>query len=256
MIDAKYFAGFVDADGSIGLHIQKRNDDRYGLYPKVQIGQLTYRDFNLKEIASKYEVSLTYKPDAEMSLVNLCGTKAQRFIEMIKEHLVIKDELAEYVLSLPKEVSGEELKAIKKVVKSLRKKHYPTKNHPSRKWLAGYIDGDGCIYGLVKKTGVLCCKLVVASSADAQAGLRLIQKALGGNIGVKGNSSHYELHLGVSKVQELYHFCGKHLRIKKTQMQITYDYIGQNKHSKSHGATYDTNKKFCETLATTKRIGR
>lgn len=256
MIDAKYFAGFVDADGSLGLHVQKRDNNRYGLYPKVQIGQLTFRDQNLKELADKYGVGLTYKPDAEMSFVSLVGTKARRFIEMIKEHLVIKDELAEYLLTLPNEVSNEELKAIKKVVKGLRKKNFPTKNHPSRKWLAGYIDGDGCIYGLVKSTGTLCTKLVVASSTDAQAGLRLIQKAFGGNIRVKSNSSYYELHLGTSKIQELYHFCGKHLRIKKTQMEIAHDYIGNNRHSKSQGATYDTNKKFCETLATTKRIGR
>lgn len=256
MIDVKYFAGFVDADGSLLLHVQKRDNDRYGLYPKVNIGQLTFRDNNLKELAAYFSVNLYYRKEANMTLLDLTGRKAHRFIELIVQHLVIKDELAKYLLALPQEVSKEELKAIKSVIKNLRKKDTPTKNHPSRKWMAGYIDGDGCFYGKTTSTGVLNTKLIIASSADALAGLNLIKKAFGGSIRIKGNSSHYELHLGVSKTKELYEFCGKHLRIKKTQMLLVRDYIGANKHSKSHGATKEDNKNFCSTLATTKYIGR
>jgi hypothetical protein len=256
MIDVKYFAGFVDSDGSISIHVQKRDNDRYGLYPKVNIGQLTFRDYNLKELAEVFDVNLRYREDTKLTLIDLTGNKARRFIELIKNHLVIKDELAEYVLTLPKEVNKEELKSIKKVVKSLRKKTTPTKNHPSRKWLAGYLDGDGCLYAKVTKSGVLNTKLLVSSAVDAQAGLKLIQKAFGGYINISGNAARLEIHLGVSKTKELYEFCGKHLRIKKTQMVLINDYVGSNKHSKSHGATYSDNKQFCETLATTKYIGR
>lgn len=256
MIDVKYFAGFVDADGSLLLHVQKRDNDRYGIYPKVNIGQLTFRDQNLRELAEYFSVNLYYRENADMTLIDLTGRKAQRFIELIINHLVIKNDLANYLLSLPSEVNKEELKAIKKVIKNLRKKDVPTKNHPSRKWMAGYIDGDGCFYAKITSTGVLNTKLIIASSVDALAGLNLIKKAFGGSIRTKGNSAHYELHLGVSKTKELYEFCGKHLRIKKTQMLLVHDYIGANKHSKSHGASKEDNQSFCSTLATTKYIGR
>lgn len=256
MLDVKYFAGFVDADGSILLHVQKRGNDRYGLYPKVNIGQLTFRDENLKELSAFFSVNIRYKKEAGMSLIDLVGTKARNFIELIKNHLVIKKELAEYVLTVPNEVSNEELKAIKKVIKSLRKNNVPSKNHPSRKWMAGYIDGDGCFYARVKANGSLDAKLNIASSADAQAGLNLIKKAFGGNIFSKGNSSHLEIHLGVKKTKELFDFCGQHLRIKKPQAILVNEYIGMNKHSFSNGASYEKNKQFCGLLATTKYLGR
>lgn len=256
MIDVKYVAGFVDADGSISVHVQKRDNGRYGLYPKVNIGQLSFRDYVLRDIAEEYDVSIYRRESADMSLIDLTGRKAVTFLYLIKNHLVIKDELAEYVLSLPKEVSNEELKQIKKVVKSLRRKNTPTKNFPSRKWMAGYIDGDGCFTGRTNKNGVLTTRLTIASACDALAGLELIKDAFGGSIRIKGNASYYELNLGVSNTIKLYDYCGKHLRIKRTQMQLVKDYVGSNKHSKYHGATAENNIEFCKALATTKYIGR
>jgi hypothetical protein len=256
MIDVKYFAGFVDSDGSILIHVQKRDNGRYGLYPKVNIGQLAFRAQNLHELAKHYDVNLNERKAAEMLLIDLVGNKARNFIELIKNHLVIKKDLADYILQIPSEVSKEELDSIKKVVKSLRKKDIPDKNHPSRKWMAGYIDGDGCFTAQVKQNGTLNARLVIASAVDALAGLHLIQKAFGGSIRTKGNSAHYELHLSLSKTKELLDYCGEHLRIKKTQSVLVRNRIGENKHSKSHGATYETNKAFCEALATTKYIGR
>lgn len=256
LLDVKYVAGFVDADGSIMAHIQKRDENRYGLYPKVNIGQLTFRDNLLREISEEYDVNIYRRESADMSLLDLTGTKAERFLQIIKKHLVIKDDLAEYVLNLPKEVSKEELKEVKKTIKFLRKKDVSSKNHPSRKWMAGYIDGDGCFTGRVNQKGVLTTKLTIASSCDALAGINLIKKAFGGSVRIVGNSSYYELSLGVSKTKELYEFCGKHLRIKMTQMALIVSHVGENKHSKSHGATEEQNREFCRALATTKYIGR
>lgn len=257
MIDVKYFAGFVDADGSILIQPYKLSNGMFRVYPKVNVGQLTFRAQNLEELASYYNCNLTIREDASMSLLDLNGSKAESFLMLIKNHLVIKDELAEYVLSVAdKEVTQEELNAIRLVIKQLRKKNIPSKNHPSRKWMAGYIDGDGCFYSKVKNTGVLDCRLIIASSADALAGLELIKKAFGGHIRIVGNSSNYTLSLSQHKVTELYEYIGQHLRIKKSQMVLVREYVGNNRHSKSRGATYEENKKFCETLATTKYIGR
>lgn len=253
MIDAKYFAGFVDSDGSILVHVQKRDNGRYGLYPKVQIGQLAFRDDNLKEIAEQYDVS-TYMKNG-FSTVELTGSKAITFLNLIKKHLVIKDDLCEYILSLPKEVRGDELKAIKSVIKTLRKKNQPSKNFPSRKWMAGYIDGDGCFDCTVKSNGTLSARLTIASAVDAQAGCVLIGKQFGGSYTVSGNSLYYQVSLGTSKMRKIYEYCGPHLRIKKAQAEMLMNYVGNNKHSKSHGATFEQNKSFQKSLATTKSLG-
>lgn len=257
MIDTKYFAGFVDSDGSITIHAYKLANNLFKIYPKVNIGQLSFRDHNLKELAEYYNVNVNYRDSADMTLIDLNGTKAVSFLNLIKKHLVIKDELAEYVLNVSdKEVTQDELDSIRLVIKQLRKKNTPTKNHPSRKWMAGYIDGDGCFYAKIKPTGVLDCRLIIASSADAIAGIELIKKAFGGHIRITGNSSFYTLNLSKDKAIELYEYIGQHLRIKKSQMVIVREYVGNNKHAKSRGATYENNKQFCETLATTKYIGR
>lgn len=257
MIDTKYFAGFVDADGSILIQPYKLANGMFKIYPKVNIGQLAFRAQNLKELADYYDVKLVTREAADMLLVDLNGSKAVSFLMLIKKHLVIKDELAEYVLSVSdKEVTQEELDSIRLVIKQLRKKNTPTKNHPSRKWMAGYIDGDGCFYAKVKTTGVMDCRLIIASSADALAGLELIKKAFGGHIRIVGNSSHFTLNLSKHKAIELYEYIGQHLRIKKSQIILVREYVGNNKHAKTCGATYESNKQFCETLATTKYLGR
>ncbi len=257
MIDTKYFAGFVDADGSILIQAYKLSNGLFKVYPKVNIGQLKFRAQSLEELSVYYDCSLVERKEAEMLLLDLNGSKAESFLMLIKNHLVIKDELAEYVLGIAgKEVTQEELDSIRLVIKQLRKKNTPTKNHPSRKWMAGYVDGDGCLYAKIKPTGVMDCRLIIASSADALAGLELIKKAFGGHIRIVGNSSHYTLNISKHKAIELYEYIGQHLRIKKSQMVLVRNYVGENKHSKVNGATYDQNKQFCETLATTKYIGR
>lgn len=257
MIDVKYFAGFIDADGSFNLFVQKLANGLFKIYPKVSLAQLEFRNESLRELAEHYGVAVHTINNGTLTNVSLHCAKAITFINLIKNHLVIKKEVAEYLLSVAgKEVTEEELKAIKSVVKQLRKQNVPNKNFPSRKWMAGYIDGDGCFYSKVTKNGVLNCKLIIASSSDALAGLELIKKSFGGSIRIEGNSSKYELHISSSKATELYDYIGKHLRIKKTQMELVRNWVGENRHAKSKGATYETNKKFCETLATTKYIGR
>lgn len=256
MLDFKYFAGFIDADGSLGIHVNKAADGSFIIYPKVHLGQVQREVDNLKEFADYYDVEVRYRDVNSLYVVELTGTKAQRCLESVKKHLVIKDELAEYILSLPARATEEELKAYRIVIKNLRKKNTPSKNFPSRKWMAGYVDGDGCFYSRCDKKGTLQTKLIIASSADALAGLNLIKKAFGGCILVRGNQSKYELFLSQTKLNEIFDYIGKHLRIKKTQMVLLKDYVGSGKCSKYNGATYEQNKAFSELLATTKYIGR
>lgn len=252
MIDFKYGAGFVDADGSIQIHA-KKFDNKFAIYPVVSISQLPHRSNFLQDIAEFFDLSV-HRNSRGTDEIRVSGRKGQRFLEQIKKHLVIKQELAEYILNLPKFVDEKELKAIKKVIKNLRRNNTPCKHRASRKWAAGYIDGDGCISASVNRKGTLECRLSVSSWVHAQAGLELLRETFGGYIVCNANTANWRVNLSPSKVQEIKEFVGKHLMIKKTQLELAYDFIGKNKHSRRMGATDEDLRDFCETLATTKSL--
>lgn len=252
MIDFKYAAGFVDADGSIQIHA-KKFDSGFAVYPVVSISQLAHRSNLLHDVAEFFKLTV-HNNVRGSDEVRVSGTKGRRFLEQIKNHLVIKQELAEYILSLPKMVNETELKAIKKVIQNLRRNNTPSKHTPSRRWAAGYIDGDGCISASVARNGQLECRLSVSSWIHAQAGLKLLQKYFGGYIVETKNTANWRVNLNPSKVQEVHEFLGRHLMIKKTQLELTNDFIGKNKHSRRLGATDEDLHSFCKTLATTKSV--
>ncbi len=250
MIDFKYAAGFVDADGSIQIHAKKFGD-KFAIYPVVSISQLPHRSNLLHDTAEFFELTI-HRNNRGTDEVRISGKKGQRFLEHIKNHLVLKQELANYILGLPKFVEEPELKAIKKIIQNLRRNNIPCKHKPSRRWAAGYIDGDGCISAVVYKNGQLECRLSVSAWVHAQAGLNSLKEQFGGYIVEQKNTANWRVNLSPSKVQEIYEFLGKHLMIKRTQLELAYDFIGKNKHSRRLGATDEDLHNFCETLATTK----
>jgi hypothetical protein len=250
MIDFKYAAGFVDADGSIQIHA-KKFDSKFAIYPVVSVTQLPHRSNFLQDVSEFFELSV-HRNHRGTDEVRVSGKKGTRFLEHIKNHLVLKQELAEYILNLPQFVNETELKAIKKVIKNLRRNNTPCKHRPSRRWAAGYIDGDGCISASVTSRGSLECRLSVTSWVHAQAGLVLLKETFGGYIVEHKNTANWRVSLSPSKVQEIKEFLGKHLMIKKTQLELAYDFIGKNKHSRRMGATDEDLRNFCKTLATTK----
>lgn len=252
MIDFKYAAGFVDADGSIQIHASK-SGDRFAIYPVVSMSQLPHRSNLLHDCAKFYEITV-HRNGRGADEIRISGAKGRRFLEQIKNHLVIKMELAKYILDLPKFATQEELDTIRKVIQNLRRNNTPCKDQPSRKWAAGYIDGDGCISASITAKGGLECRLSVSTWIHAQAGIKLLQKTFGGYIVTSANTANWRINLNPSKVQELKEWMGAHLRIKKAQLELTYDFIGKNKHSKRNGATIEDYRIFCETLATTKSL--
>ena len=248
MIDFKYTAGFIDADGSIQIHA-KKFDDKFAIYPVVSISQLPIRSMLLHELADFYNVSVCNNK-RNIDEIRISGKKGRRLLESVKKHLVIKQELCKYILDLPKFVDEQQLKGIKKVIKNLRRNNTPNKNQASRRWAAGYIDGDGCITASCK--GSFECRLSVSTWVYAQAGIKLLQEKFGGYIVVSNQTANWRVNLSPSKIQEVKEFLGKHLRIKKTQLELAYEFIGSNKHLRRLGATDETIHNFCRTLATTK----
>ena len=191
MKDIKYFAGLIDADGSFTFNVRKLTDGNFRIRARCAIYQKNQFDL-LQEFGSQFEVNpYTIKRD-NLDCVVFVGKKALRLIEHLRSHLVIKRPVADFVVKHNNKIVSElELKDLKAQLKTLRLVDQPERNFPSRKWMAGYIDGDGCLISSKNKRGYLCFNLTVTSHGSQKAGLDLMHKCFGGSIYCDKNSEVY-----------------------------------------------------------------
>lgn len=219
-LSEKYIAGFLDADGSIGLTFPK-NCSRPQL--SVSFSQKTSQDkvlYLIQEVSGG-TISERMVNGVSYSKLQLYGTNAKGLLNRIKKHLVVKRHYAHVCLDLANrpvedpEVAKAYLKAHRRV------KSMPLPNFPPRKWLAGYFDGDGCvsvtrIYG---PTGRADLVVHVAASDYDTEGIEILQKAYGGRIHemCDGRVRQWVLSLSASKATEFFGYFAKHLVTKGEQ---------------------------------------
>jgi hypothetical protein len=219
MVSDKYIAGFLDSDGTIGLNFIEA-----GRRPLMRITwtQKACQD----EVLSEIHKVIGGKLDAiivkggRYSRLSICGRKAEALLTRIKKHLVIKRRYADACMKIVSEKVKDPI-AVKKQLKAERRiESLPIPNFPTRKWLAGYIDGDGC-FSVTQLTprGTACPVLHIASAVYDTEGIEAIQKAFGGRIhGMKsGKVKQYVLPLPPSKAVEIISYCGKHMIVKRNQ---------------------------------------
>jgi hypothetical protein len=93
--------------------------------------------------------------------------------------------------------------------------------YPSRNWLAGYFDADGCVYAHANRHGgTATVKLSIDSDSLEKDGLVLVQKAFGGAIrqrGATGNCWRWELRADAAMVRKFFDPIAKHLTVKREQ---------------------------------------
>lgn len=262
-MNVKYYAGLFDSDGSFQIQAVKLNNGNFKIHAKATICQLQFRDRPLKELADYFQVSLydkgTKPHETAATQFVVVGNKALTLIQKIKNHLVIKKEVAEFI----EQVHGQEvneivLKTIRGLLKELRYEIHPlTNNHPSSGWMAGYIDGDGCLRSQLSNRGKLDTKLEVTSYDRDMQGVELLKKAFGGSIHKHGqNAVRWVLHLNESNAQKVLGYFSNHSRIKRTQVLFVLDYLNKGKHLKKRGATFDSNKELKEKLQNLKQPQR
>ena len=259
----KYYAGMMDADGSITLSFYKSTNGTYNIYAAAQLRlRWDSADKVLPQLAEAYNVNIVdiekTSPIGEPQKgVFLTGNKAVRFLEQIKNHCVIKKELAEFVISQNgRNATKEELPEIRKKLKEVRAdKTLSKKDYPSRQWLAGYIDGDGCLTAVFdKKYGGLAFRLMITSHKDDPQGVYLINKRYGGFVQIRKDDNFCL----VVPLKDLNLLAGvlPHLKVKRVQADLLVHVIRSGCHLKKNGATLESNRLLAEKLKNLKKPNR
>jgi len=213
----KYLAGFIDADGYLSIRARK------GARPDMEVSVAQRSDFitPLVELRDMFGGVIREKYSGEhFELQMRCGP-ATKCAERFKKYMVLKQHQAtqylDMVFDAPILRTDGEVAEFRQKVKAVKKKPNPDKrNFPPRKWMAGYIDGDGCFaVKKCKKTGYAYPFLIILAAENYTPGIELIQKAFGGAIRIAGLNSILQLQLSnPSKAKQVLGYCGKYLQKK------------------------------------------
>lgn len=226
MISEKYIAGFLDADGSLGLAWSKV--DRADSNPKMKRGylsvsfsQITSQDKVIHLIQERIGGCISYRKEPEETRLRLTGKKAVAVLNRIKKYLVIKKHYANVLLDVCGGVYNRA--EMNRYLKEQRKiRSLPLPNFPPRKWLAGYFDGDGCISVRLPKDrkSVQPTVGISASSFDTE-GLEIIHKSFGGLLhdheAKRSHLKRWLLTMPPSKAKQFLGYFAKHLINKREQ---------------------------------------
>lgn len=221
-MDEKYIAGFIDADGHISVRA------RVGARPDllVVVAQKVMHREVVEAIQEKFGGHLSVRriKDADHISLQMRGGPARKCLERLKKYMVLKRHHAEQMLDLVDasevlhqqcEVLGVREKA--KAIRAQGASRLP--NFPSRKWLAGYFDGDGSFgVKVCGKTGYAYPVASILAAKNYVAGLVLLHGAFGGSVCGVGENAFWQLQLSQpSKVKKFLSYFAPHLQIKKAQ---------------------------------------
>lgn len=227
-LSEKYIAGFLDADGSIQVAWRHNTDEnkRKGVargYLSLEFTQMTRNDEVLQRIKNAIGGCIVVNTERESSTLKLLGSEAVKVLSRLEKYLVVKRHYARVVLELVgKDLPLDQAKAF---LKAQRKVKGTLPNYPSRKWLAGYFDGDGSFQVRIGKgrTAAQPVASVTASAYDAE-GVELLAKCFGGSLAVKNNGGDdltcWTLTMPPSKVKQFVGYFAAELIAKQDQARF------------------------------------
>jgi hypothetical protein len=212
----KYIAGFVDADGCINVDCRPSRP----LSIALSFSQIAGQDVVLHEIQRALGGDILDHPvnGVMYKKHQLYGRKAVMVLHRIKKYLVVKRHYANVCLDVlgRRDITRQWLKEQRRI------KSLPLPNFPTRKWLAGYFDGDGCLsVQRIRPNGSACIVAHIACSQFDTEGIEIIHKNFGGNIGnMRGGSCRqWTLYLQPSKAKKFLGYFTKDLLIKREQSE-------------------------------------
>lgn len=220
MFSEKYLAGFIDADGHFSVRA------RLGARPDLEFSLAQEESFRepLDYMAQEFGGVIRTKQYKDKNYLELCmrGGPARKVFERLKKHLVLKQLQAERFLELTDNgkilKTKEDVLEVRRRVKEIRAYgaiHQP--NYPSRKWMAGYIDGDGS-FTIGLNGGYAYPKLSILAAPNYLVGITLLQKAFGGTISGIGQNAVWQIQLtDPAKAIKVLEHCAPYLIKKKAQ---------------------------------------
>jgi len=224
-LSEKYIAGFLDSDGCVSAVWRdpvrnNPNPEQKRLYLSLEFTQKTSQDEVLHRIQERIGGKITSQKDGYASCLRIFGKQAVMVLNRIQKHLVIKRRYIGVLLEMEGKIHNVE--EAKRFLKEQRKiQTYPLPNYPTRAWMAGYIDGDGCFHAVMNHgRDQVVVKLEIACCDYDDEGLRLIQKVFGGRLRpMNGREWLHKLTIDLvpSKAKKLINYIRSHLIIKKEQ---------------------------------------
>lgn len=229
VVDIKYLAGLIDADGNFNIN---RIDDGYIRFTvSIASSENTDKDFNMLN-----NVSDTFKLGSTRIYENVHGrvmewkvsslSEQEQLLPILIKHLVIKGTYAQYCLDIRRKYKGrkcpdDEWQEIQKELKLQRQQSKAAihKKHMTWGWFAGYVDGDGCLAEATKYS----YRLSITAHQNDIEGIKLIQHSIGGNISPikkKPWLYTYTLTLGVKTRQQTISILAKYLQHSKMKHKI------------------------------------
>lgn len=181
MISDKYICGLIDSDGSIKVIAKE------GQRPtmSITISQKLEHSKVLHMIAEYLggTVSTETIGNGQYCSLRIPSKIAKVFLLRSVKHLVIKRHYAEWIISQLETIvtdvkEFENQKAINRA-----QQYLPLPNYPTRKWLAGYFDGDGYVgVNSIRKDNTVVLQAEIVCHSKDYSGIQIIQKNFGGKI--------------------------------------------------------------------------
>lgn len=220
MLSEKYLAGFVDADGHLSVRA------RIGARPDLEFSAAQAAGFQEPLLAMQEEFGgiIRTRHDGRHVELLMRGGPARKAFERLKKYLVLKRDQAERFLDLVDRGvvldTKRDVRAVRERVKEIRAYGAIREpNYPARKWMAGYIDGDGSfVVKVCRKTGYAYPALTILAAPNYVVGITLLHKAFGGRIQAIGENAVWTVSLSQpSKIEQVLGHCAQHLLRKQAQ---------------------------------------
>jgi len=220
-VSEKYLAGFLDSDGHISLELQPTGRS----YLRLIFSQKRSQDAVIHMIQRDYGGAAIDRTVGTGKYTDLAisGKQAAMILERIRNHLVVKREYAQWCLDrVGQHFDPDEFKAARRAARRAERV-IAAPNYPSRKWMAGYFDGDGClsltVYAL---TGNATIVATIAAAVYDTRGIELIHKAFGGGIYdmCDGRVKQWRVAPDAAKVKQMLgHFVADSI-VKRDQVEL------------------------------------
>jgi NTP pyrophosphatase (non-canonical NTP hydrolase) len=203
-----YFAGLIDSDGNINLSSRERKEG-YAVFPKVSIANKNKKLLEYAALSVTQKHSL-YCTNDNLWILEYNSQHAIDILSLIKDYLVLKRDRAIDILkySIETRFTQQEIQHILSSYKEVQENEACHIDGINIRWLAGFIDGDGCFCAWrPSHSSKPKFTLAITYHQKYNDALMAVSNIFGGNIRTTKNKQWY-LTLNSDKIPfllDLYH---------------------------------------------------